>query len=174
MTNTLLSRHLSEAELDDVLIGCASDEAARHAAMCEACGAQIQPFQSSMTTFNEGTMAWAQAKSNTVSRDLSSARLSTAGWQSLRWSMGVATTAALACVMALGLHGSPAGMDAAQAPVEQTATSSSAQEIAADNEMLQAINSEMNTAAPAPLQAYRPASARVQDSRLNPANEVRD
>jgi len=173
MTNTLQFGHLTEEDLDDVLIGCASDDALLHAAECEACGAQILAFQSSMTTFNTGTMAWAQAKSNTVSRDLSAAQLSNAS-QPMRWSVGVATMAAMACVLTVGLHRGPSGVDVVQAPVEQSSAVSNEQEIAADNDLLEAINSEMSTTVPAPLQSFRHASVRMAGSPRNSVNEVQN
>jgi hypothetical protein len=166
------TQHLTEEELDDVLIGTGSAEAQQHLATCERCTAQIAPFQSSVAAFNEGSLAWAQAKSNTVSRDLSSARLSTGRTQPMAWGAGVAMIGAIAFALGTGLHRAPATLDAnTQARAAQTAATDNAQEIAADNAMLEAIDSEIGTAAPAPLQPFRPTNARIH---RNPGSEVRD
>jgi hypothetical protein len=171
MTETVISVHLTDEEQDDILIGCASAERARHAVECELCGTRIGVFRSSMSAFNEGTMAWAQAKSNTVSRDLSAARISDVSGRPVRWSMGLATTATLVFGLAIGIH---RGTDTAKMPAETTvATASAEEEIASDNEMLQAIHTEISgTAAPAPLRQYRPASTRISTSSRR--NEVQN
>jgi hypothetical protein len=161
---------LSEEELDDVLLGDGPAEARRHLAVCVVCSARIAPFQASVAAFNEGSMAWAQAKSNTVSRDLSTARLSTGSSQPMAWGAGVAMIAAVAFALGTGLHRTPAVPDATQTASARTAMDDE-REIAADNAMLEAIDSEIGTAAPAPLQPFRPAG----DSRhRSPGSEVHD
>ena len=166
MTNP--TQHLSEEELDDVLIGMGSAAAEGHLAGCAVCNARIAPFQTSVTAFNESSLAWAQAKSNGVSRDLSAARLSTGRTQPMAWGAGVAMIGAIAFALGTGLHRAPAALDAS--PAAQSTTDDE-KDIAADNAMLAAINSEIGTAAPAPLQPFRLTSGR---SHRSTGDEVND
>ncbi len=79
--------------------------------------------------------------------------------------------AAVGFAIGVGLHPGQAKLDVTQAPVAQVSTADSAQEIAADNAMLHAIDSEISTDAPAPLQPFRATSARRQ---RNSVSEVRN
>jgi len=167
-------QHLSEEELDDVLLGVGTAESELHLAACEVCSAQLAPFQTSVAAFNEGSLAWAQAKSNTVSRDLSAARLSTGHRQPLAWAAGVSSLAAIAFVLAINLHHAPEVAENNPPPAAHVSVADNAQEIAADNAMLEAINSEISSTAPSPLQPFRNSSTRLGDSHHSPAREVRD
>lgn len=169
MTN-LPMNHLTEEELDDVLLGIGTAEAQSHLDTCELCTAQLAPFQTSVAAFNESSLAWAQAKSNTISRDLSTARLSTARRQPIAWAAGISSLAAIGFVLGLSLHRAPEVVTPAS--TTETALVDNAQEIAADNEMLAAINSELSSTAPAALQPFRATSVRSNDSRRTPAREV--
>jgi hypothetical protein len=84
---TLDALHLTEDELDEVLIsdgdthGTLSDASRAHLAGCDACQARLEAFTTSLAHFNQASMAWSEARSNTVTRDLSDVAARRSGWQ---------------------------------------------------------------------------------------------
>jgi hypothetical protein len=162
MTQTNL-QHLSEEELDDVLIGTGSAESEMHLASCERCRAQIAPFQASVAIFNQGSLDWAQAKSNTVTRDLSKARLSATRTHPIAWGTGVAMVLAVGFAIGGGMHREPL----TAAPAVEVAAVDNADQIEADNAMLAAINSAISTPAPAPLRPFHAVAVRSEQSRVS-------
>ena len=74
LRENMATRHLTDDELDELLMGLGSKEAHAHLASCAACRTQVQEFQSIVTAFNEASLEWSEAKSNTISRDLTARR----------------------------------------------------------------------------------------------------
>jgi hypothetical protein len=162
--NTHTTPHLSEDDLDEILMGIGSPAQNAHLATCDPCGERYAafavPFQAQMSGYNQATLDWSEARSNTISRDLAAHR------PTPRLTLGAlrAATAAVVVALALGVHGgmrhSLQAADEAAAPVAAVAVAVDDQhEIASDNEMLQAIDSEIGTPRPDRFGLYEPVEA---------------
>jgi len=130
--------HLSDDELDEILIGIATVDASTHLAGCSACGDRFAAFQSQLDSFNHATMAWSEARANTISRDIAAHR------PTQRVTLRAAWSSAVGFVVAAHHSSAPAPLAAIHAPMvmpEQEAVQQ--HEIASDNEMLAAIHSEI-------------------------------
>jgi len=164
-----LSPHLSEDQINDALIGDLSHEVRLHLAACALCQAEVEPFQATLVSFNQATAAWSEAKSNTLNRDLSNIRPAHRFTPAALWSCASALVVAASIIFASGHHhdsasgsvSAPAGLVADNSPAAR------ANEIAADNAMLGAIDSEFQPAAPslALADSERAASPRPHHSR---------
>ena len=140
--------HLTDEQIDDILIDCGEDSAVDHLAKCPDCGQRLAAFQSSLALFNQASLDWSAARSNTMSRDM-------AGHRSQRGftpaALG-ACAAGLLVFVAAGV-GSHRQHDAAtinparSSAVEMSGSAGGVQdrqhEIASDNAMLQAIDLEI-------------------------------
>ncbi len=181
--------HLSEQELDDVLLGDASPAATEHMATCELCRAQLQPFEATVAAFNAGSIAWAQAKSNTISRDLSGATPSGSRLRPFAWAAGVAMIAGIAFSLSASLHFNSAAdstretahLSTIQATAALPAPGSApemagnlANDIASDNAMLNDIDSAISTPEPSPLKPFRRTSAHTGPAPHTSSHEVQD
>jgi len=141
-----LMNHLSEDQINDALIGELSDEVRLHLAACALCQAEVEPFQATLVSFNQATAAWSEAKSNTLNRDLSGVRPAHRFAPAALWSCASALVVAAAIIFGSGHR-----HDSASAPAGLVADNSAAaraSEIAADNAMLGAIDSELQVATP--------------------------
>lgn len=144
--------HLSEDELDDVLIGMGSAEAEAHLAGCAVCAGRKAEFAEAVAGFNQATLAWSEAKSHTLTRDLTAEMGAGAGARRF----GLAAAAGMcgvAVVAALLSHGVPRTSDApAAAPA---AAVDREREIAGDDAMLRDIDAALYRPDPSPEQVYR-------------------
>ena len=166
------SHHLSDEDLDDVLIGIGSAEAEAHLAGCAACAARTAEFRSALGSFNQATLAWSEAKSHTLTRDLTAGEavgvphlgLAAAGL------CGLAVVGALLSVVPGTLHSrtEPSAASAQAAPVDRD------REIAGDNAMLQDIDAALYQPEPSPEQTYRLHPARGTSGARPAASEVRE
>ena len=165
-TNTSpLMQHLSEDQINDALIGELSDEVRLHLAACALCQAEAEPFQATLVSFNQATAAWSEAKSNTLNRDLSDVRPAHRFTPATLWSCASALVVAAVIIFSSGHH-----HDSASAPAGLVADNSAAareNEIAADNAMLGAIDSELQVATPSLAlgDSERPSSPRTRHPR---------
>jgi hypothetical protein len=173
------ARHLSEDELDDMLMGLGSAAAHAHLARCAACRTQVQEFHSIVTAFNEASLEWSEAKSNTISRDLTARHPRFLLTPAMTWSL-VATLLLAVTAGAFELRAvheqtlSARNAPAVVGPVVETAAaaanapgtqvSGQDSQIAEDDAMLRAIDSEANRAEPSPLGEYRAVSLRRSTS----------
>lgn len=172
-TNTShLTSHLSEDQINDALIGEISDEARLHLDACALCQAEVEPFQATLASFNQASAAWSQARSHTLNRDLSDVRPARRFTPAAICSCASALVVAAAIVFSSGLH-HVAPADSAGAPAGLVADNSAAREseIAADNAMLGAIDSELQPATP-PLALV--ASERSPSPRQHHAHGMND
>ncbi len=174
--NPHTSSHLSEDDLDEILMGIGSPAQSAHLASCDPCGERYAafavPFQAQMTRYNQATLDWSDARSKTISRDLAEHRLTP------RLTLGAlrAATAAVVLALALGVHGgmrhSLQASDEAAAPGSTPVAALDQHEIASDNEMLQAIDSEIGTPRPGRFGLYEPVEAPARSAAPTP--QVRD
>ncbi len=154
-----MNAHLTEDDLDEILMGIGSPTQTAHLAACDPCGERYAafavPFQAQMSGYNQATLDWSEARSNTISRDLARHK------PTPRLTLGAlrAATAAVVMALALGVHGS---MRHSLQAADEAATPVAAvdeHEIASDNEMLQAIDSEIGTPRPDRFGLYEPVEA---------------
>lgn len=134
------SVHLSEEELNDILIGLGSSESEAHLNGCRECRARVREFQSELELFNSASMAWSESRAvkpiQPTSREgLVHPRLALLSW---------AATAAVVLVMAVAIwhHGHSAPADHAAAM--QSQPSDSEAQIAEDNQLLQEVNAAIS------------------------------
>lgn len=143
--------HLSEETLDDILLDLAAPEALAHTAACPHCAARLESARASLlgsvAPFNQATLAWSEARSNTLSRDLSTHQPRPTLTLPALASYAAAAIVAASVMLTAGLHHRALTREAAGQPT-LTSPAISAEEIANDNAMLHAIDSEL----------YRPVS----------------
>lgn len=172
------SMHLSEDQVDEVLLDDASADVLAHLSGCELCQSRVQSFQSSMAVFNAATLSWAEAKSNTMPLVEPEARPV--------WNWAVASPIAAALVIGAVMAGTMQAhrgvldrrggtgefgsvqMAAATGNVDPDPT-----QLAEDNAMLRAINTEMQPVE-SPLTSYGIAAARTTRRLTTSAKEVRN
>ena len=154
------SRHLTEDELEEALLGLHSAESDEHLASCALCRNKIEEFRGSLELFNQASMAWSEAKSNSLNRDLAEHKIP------FRMSMRAVWTCAWVFVVLLagivGLderHHQAAEADSAQraaatSPQSSPGSSTALGEIASDNAMMQQIDAAINTPEPSPAELY--------------------
>jgi hypothetical protein len=152
--------HLTDTQLDDLLLDDAAPELQGHLDACPACNARLAQFRGTLALFNEASLSWSAAKSNTLSRDLSTHR---ASFRLPSWSLAAVMLFVVALALAftysrpdgsrsVALNHTAVSRDGQQA--DQTTRD---QEIASDNVMLQAIHSEIYRPEPSPLAPYEQA-----------------
>jgi anti-sigma factor RsiW len=173
----IAATHLNEAELDSCLIGDASAASATHLASCASCTAALAELEAPLASFRAVTLAWSERRSATLPLDnLAAARRRAAS----SWRQRVAVSAGLAAAMAVGIavpllqHPKASDTQTAQStaaapevhpiaavsipPVVAAATEtasavpqeSPAQQIRRDNQMLRAIDMELDSRAESP------------------------
>jgi hypothetical protein len=170
-----VSLHLSDDALDDILIGDTTPAAQAHLAACETCRARLAPFEATLTHFNQATIAWAEAKSNTISRDLSTVQPAPRLAPTIAWSAAVAVLVTVGLAITSAIHPRGAGLDAqnkstpalVNAAAKTDPAHEQTQEIADDNAMLLAIDAAVNRPEPSPIEVYHPTAKKVRVDRHN-------
>jgi len=158
----ITAQHLTQDELDGYLMGDLAAEPAAHLAGCEPCQAALAELEMPLASFRAVTLAWSERRSATMPlRDLQAAQSRAAA----AWRQRFALSAGLAAVLAIGvalpvLHYEATQSDAARnqnsaqtAATTETASASSEeslQQIARDNQMLRAIDQELNSSVESP------------------------
>jgi hypothetical protein len=166
--------HLTDTELDEILMGIAEPCASVHLADCATCGERFAAFQSQLDAFNHATMSWSEARANTVSRDIAAHQSTPRMTLKAAWSS--VAVAGLAVAFAVGARHSatPAPSPVAHAPMTMPAPEVVQQhEIANDNEMMAAIDSEIVTPQPDRFGLYEPAKTSASTSKSAP-KQARD
>jgi hypothetical protein len=176
--NNLQTPHLTEDELDEVLLGFASEDATRHVAVCEPCGVRIEAFRNQMAVFNHASMAWSEARSNTISRDIATHKPTPRLTLTTVWSSAATLVVALAFGLTTILHQVPVATDLKAASPDQAVIAAhpdhDQNELASDNEMLAAINSEFGAPRPAQLGIYENTRTHASDTRPAIPLQVRE
>ena len=160
-----LSTHLSEDDLNDALIGLTTPNQQAHLASCETCSAELAAFHESMGVFNKASLAWSEARSNSMPlqpEPRRSSRLAPIG----TWAVSGVLAFVVAFFLTSAIHHHT---DALEAKNPAAATESTReQEIASDNAMLAAINSELYSRVPSPLETYQPATSNTAARHSSP------
>jgi hypothetical protein len=171
------TKHLSDEALDDLLIGAATRSHEAHLASCESCAARLATFRSSIALFNQASTAWSQARSNSISRELtpkSSAFRILPAW-SIAAAFFLAVTLSFLVGMHRGLARRATAMDVAQQHIERRQhIDHQQQEIASDNAMLDAIDSEISQPVPSPVEVSGIQKAVAPVRRSLAPREVQD
>jgi hypothetical protein len=139
-------RHLTEDELDEVLMDVAAVGVKAHASGCSLCRDRLSAFEAQINVFNHASLAWSAARSNTISRNLPTHKPAFRLTPKTIWSLaGAAGMALLFGAMVTVQRGSlPVASDGNKASIV-IHQPHSAIELERDNEMMAAIDSEMNS-----------------------------
>lgn len=158
------SPHLSADELDDQLIGCLAAEPAAHLATCPLCTRRVAAAAAPLASFRRVTTAWSERRSATLTTPIHFRQRPFwqrhIGWATacLTVAVGIALTTTSQGWLAFG----PAGLQpmtlqatqqdmAQQDPSQQDAAANPhVDQVSADNQMLQDIESELDTSAETP------------------------
>ena len=142
------AQHLTDDQCDDILMDLADPAALAHIADCPACEERVAAFQSSLSLFNQASLAWSAARSNTMAHDLVAQR------PHRRFTPAALSACAAGLLLAVlvGLHSTRLQ----ETPIANASRISDAEiyrssggpqdrqhEIASDNAMLQAIDLEI-------------------------------
>jgi len=178
--------HLTEDDLDEILLGIASPESSAHLAACDLCEQRFTTFQTQlkaqMAAFNQASMAWSEARSNTISRDLTSHRATPRLTLPAVWSASAAMVLAATLALHVSLDRRSAALEASNSTASQTISASAdaihpehdQHELASDNAMLAAIDSEMGTPQPAQFGLYQNTRARIETQNPIAPEQMRD
>jgi len=174
--NTMSNRHLthlSEDQIDDVLIGDLAAEPAAHLKQCAECQTRLEAAEAPMASFAAVSMAWSERHSATAPVTLLQAANS-AGQRRANWVAAATAMLLLAVSIPLTMRdnrtqvvASDTSMQTPAKPVVvQQASNNAGQEqvqpaaivhhehpaaqLAQDNEMLQAINRELDASVQSP------------------------
>jgi len=181
--------HLSEEQLDDVLIGDPGVEATAHLADCATCKARVAALEGPIASFAAVSLAWSERQSATTSPRV-------VGAASSAWPRRTSWALAATCLLMIGFaipmarheeRGTPAvasneprqtetakanapgqlsatqvsgstnsGSEKVRVAVVMTAGHSADAQIARDNQMLQAIDRELDASVQSPSDAFGP------------------
>ena len=150
--------HLTQDELDELMMGVADPELQAHCVACVHCGARVAALSESFELYNHASLAWAEARSNTFTRDLSGHRPTRRVTASAARSVAATIILGLVASLSAGTHFWPAhfaGPALEAAPIVRAfAPDARAQQIARDNAMLEAINAELTEPESAPASLF--------------------
>jgi predicted anti-sigma-YlaC factor YlaD len=130
-----IKRHLTDEALDDVLIGLGSLVSQAHLAQCPQCRARVESFQSSVSLFNQASLAYSEAQPvKTLSASQPARRFHVrpviAAWTAAVILLVVMGPAALHLFIPHPVH----------APAVATETRDTETQIAEDNELLRQVS----------------------------------
>jgi hypothetical protein len=139
---TAASMHLTDEQLEDMLIGDATPAVAAHLSGCAPCTQRLAELEQPIAGFRAVSLAWSERRSATLPlRDPSESTPSLAR----RYGWAAAMAAALAITVTVATHHREGGPDTAVATVAAPqAEARRQQQIAADNQMLAAIDHELD------------------------------
>ena len=174
---TVETCHLTEEEVDELILGVAGPELQAHCAACAPCSSRVTAFSASLQPFRQASLAWSEARSNTFTRDLSGHKPT--------WRLTAPAARSVAATVILGLvagvtggthvwprqSASASAVALTQPAPRRFAPETRAQQIARDNAMMQAIDAELTEPESAPAALFRtagstaaqPASAQDRD-----------
>jgi hypothetical protein len=130
--------HLSAEAFDDILIGMGSREAEDHLAECAACREKLDAFREDMSLFNEASLGWTEArtvKPRTVARRRAFFVPSPV--------LGLGALAMLLVMLGLPTVHRPNTGSVPHTPAVSD-TSGSAEQIAADNQLMKDVDAAIN------------------------------
>lgn len=159
MTPHSRSTHLTDDQLADWLLAEYTPAAAAHMAACPACRQRAIAFTRPLADFNQASMNWAEARSNSLPLSTSSR----AGFRFLRLLPAPALVMAAALLAGLGAHWThhqPSSGDQAYQPSSSADVDTS---LSGDNALLADINRALAPPERSPLDAYADQSQSAAD-----------
>lgn len=175
--------HLSEDELDEVLLGIASPEVSAHLADCPPCTVRFTIFQTElraqMAAFNQASLAWSEARSNTISRDIRQHKATPRLTLPALWSAAAALILAATFALHTSFQHTAGLLDAANSSAINSSTEAvhpqhDQHELASDNAMMAAIESETGTPQAAQFGIFQNTIASVSAPPTDATAQVRD
>lgn len=163
----MTSPHLSEEQICEYLSDPAADsEAALHLAQCASCMAAVQSFRTSIESFGIASLSWSEA------RAASNSPVSSPGWSARpMWAFAALLVIAIAIFAAGRLH-ILLRNSAVAAPNIEAVNGDSPSDIARDNQLMSAVNVEINRREPSPLVEYNLPPDASPRSRTSPRARV--
>ena len=145
-----MTNHLSEEALDDVLIGLGSHESHAHLAVCPECRSQVATFRGDIGLLNAASMAWSQSRIAKPLPSAPAARVLHAAF--VGWAVAVAAL----LLMAVGIwrHRPDSTPDQANS-VQLSRPADSPDEIAQDNQLLEAVSLAISPVEASPIEEYK-------------------
>lgn len=151
-------QHLSEEELDDLLIGLGTKAALQHVSDCAACRARVEEFRSALQQIDASSMAWSRIRAAAMEPPPVPA-------EKRRWSfitIGWIAASVLMAVLAIPVwHSVQRPREQAAQPPEIRATppaaapaEDSTAQIAADNKLLHEVDEALNASEASPLEEF--------------------
>jgi len=142
------SAHLTEEAVNDALIGLSTPEANAHLAVCQPCCDRLEKFRSTVTMFNQASLAWSEDRPAPNPR-IVGPKARPAWFAPASWAL------AAAILLAIGVpvwrHEGRISQirDAASASAESEA------QIAADNDLLRSVDAVLSENEASPLNEYQ-------------------
>jgi anti-sigma factor RsiW len=152
-----MSAHLTNEELTDNLLGVTSVTVNAHLLSCPACANELDRLKSSIAGFRSAAHAWSEG-ALAEDRAVQVVRtLPKRSWSPANWVLATVALILLAAGFAFYVRDYQARTQISVAPVVTTKATFETPEsqIAADNELLSQVNSELAEAVPAPMQPLR-------------------
>ncbi len=164
---TPAERHLTQDQLDEWLMGVASQELHMHCAQCVSCRDRVAALSESIQFYNQASFAWAEARSNTFTRDLSEHRPTWRVTASAARSVAVTLIFGLVASLSSATHLWPAHVTGpAPRAASAFAPDVRAQQIARDNAMLDAIDAELTQPESAPATLFHAGTGSTTQTAL--------
>jgi heme exporter protein D len=162
--------HLTQAQLDDFLIGLSTEASARHLENCATCSAQVEEFRATMALVDKSSMAWSRVRAAGMENPSLPTGVHRLALSTIVWSVVCVLTVSLAIPVWHSMK-QPAQHAQEQPGQQQRAGSSAAQtagsedseaQIAADNKLLQEVDTALNASEASPLGEFT-ASGQLQE-----------
>jgi hypothetical protein len=143
--------HLSEEDLDDVLIGLGKPESDAHLVECEICRNQLEEFRSGVQVFNQASLAWSEARTLKARPPFNRSKVPQTVYAFVGWAL-----AAAVLLLTIGVpvwrHDQRHALNRGTVPVE--ALDDSPAQIAQDNDLLRSVDESLNTSEASPISEY--------------------
>ena len=154
-TSDFNTAHLSEAALNDLLIGLGSEESEAHVAACPECRSRVEEFQSTVQAFHTTSMAWTQYRSEfrATARITPPARVKVR-YAQLGWALAVASLLAIGIPTWNANHRRMENVATTSLSAKVAASADSEAQIAQDNELLRSVNLALNSEEESPVSEY--------------------
>jgi hypothetical protein len=143
-----ISTHLTNEELDDVLIGLGSLKSEAHLARCLECRSRVESFRADILLFNSASMAWSESRARrpaSAHHPLFRIRLAFLSWSAV---------AALLVITGLVLWRQTTVAPSNRSNITESQPVDSEAQIEKDNELLQEINAAISSDDVSPIEEY--------------------
>jgi hypothetical protein len=164
---TRFAGHLSEEDLNDVLIGLGSPESDAHLVVCNECRDQVEHFRSEVEMFKQTSLAWSEARSLSIPR-ISRPKATPAILNPVAW----AAAAALLLMIGIPVWNNDHRAASDQGTAQVQMPSDSEAQIAQDNALLQSVDAVLSAGETSPINEYDLSAGPA--SRVDAQSELRN